>query len=89
MREEECWWKETPVVGSNVGGIPTQIVDGKTGYLVDPTDYDEAAKKVMDLLSDETLRKKMGQRGKERVRKKFLITRQIDDWLNLWMDFLA
>ncbi|KXA95818.1 glycosyl transferase family 1 [candidate division MSBL1 archaeon SCGC-AAA259E19] len=85
----ESLWKETPVVGSNVGGIPTQVVDGKTGYLVDPTDYDEAAKKVMDLLSDETLRKKMGQRGKERVRKKFLITRQIDDWLNLWMDFLA
>lgn len=85
----EALWKETPVVGSDVGGIPTQVVNGKTGYLVNPKDYEGAAEKVMDLLSNETLREKMGRRGKERVRKKFLITRQIEDWLNLWMDFLA
>ncbi len=85
----EALWKETPVVGSNIGGIPTQIVDGKNGYLVDPTDYQEVAKKVMDILSSETLRDEMGRRGRERVRKKFLITRHMEDWLDLWDSLLS
>lgn len=85
----EALWKETPVVGSNVGGIPTQIVDGDNGYLVDPQDYDETAEKVMDILSSETLQEKMGRKGRERVRKKFLITRHIERWFDLWIDFLA
>lgn len=35
----EALWKEKPVVAGNVGGIPSQITDGKTGFLVDPHDY--------------------------------------------------
>lgn len=85
----EALWKETPVVGSNIGGIPTQIVDGENGYLVDPHDHDQVAKKVMDILSSETLRGKMGQKGRERVRKKFLITRHIEDWFDLWIRLLT
>lgn len=85
----EALWKETPVVGSDIGGIPSQIVDGKTGYLVDPQDFDEVAKKVMDILSSERLQNEMGRKGRERVRKKFLITRHLEDWLDLWIDFLA
>ncbi len=85
----EALWKETPVVGSDRGGIPTQIVDGENGYLVDPEDYDEVAKKVLDILSDENLREEMGKKGRERVRKKFLITRHIEDWIDLWLDFLG
>lgn len=84
----EALWKETPVVGSEIGGIPTQVVDGETGYLVDPHDYDEVAKKVMDILSDEDLKDEMGKKGRERVRKKFLITRHIEDWLDLWISLL-
>lgn len=85
----EALWKESPVVGSNIGGIPSQIVDGDTGYLVDPRNYDKVAKRVMDILSSETLRERMGRKGREQVRKKFLVTRHIDDWLDLWIDFLA
>ena len=85
----EALWKETPVVASNRGGIPTQVVDGETGYLVEPEDYDEVAEKVMDLLSDDNLRDEMGKKGRERVRKKFLITRHIEDWIDLWLDFLS
>ncbi len=84
----EALWKETPVVGANIGGIPTQIVDGETGYLIDPENLDEVAERVMDILSDEHLKDEMGKKGKERVRKKFLITRQIEDWLDVWLDFL-
>ncbi|KXA96833.1 glycosyl transferase family 1 [candidate division MSBL1 archaeon SCGC-AAA259I14] len=85
----EALWKETPVVGADIGGISTQIVDGENGYLIDPTDYEEVAKKVMDILSDEQLRDEMGKKGRERVRKKFLITRHIEDWLDLWIELLS
>ncbi len=84
----EALWKETPVVGSKIGGIPTQINDGENGYLIDPTDYEEVAKKVMDILSDEQLKDEMGKKGREIVKKKFLITRHIEDWLDLWIDLL-
>lgn len=85
----EALWKETPVVASDIGGIPTQVIDGKNGYLVDPQDYDEVAKKVLDILSSETLQEEMGYRGRERVKDKFLITRHMDDWLDLWMEFFV
>jgi len=81
-------WKKTPVVASNVGGLPTQVIDGETGYLVDPLDYEATAKKVMDLLSDPTLREKMGEKGREHVKKNFLITRHIEDWIDLWTEIL-
>lgn len=84
----EALWKETPVVGSDIGGIPTQIVEGKNGYLVDPHDYNQVAKKVKDILSDEQLKEEMGKKGKERIRKKFLITRHIEDWLDVWIELL-
>ncbi len=84
----EALWKETPVVGSDVGGIPTQITDGENGFLVNPLDYDEVAEKVLELISDQNLRKKMGKKGRKRVKKRFLITREIEDWLDLWMDVI-
>ncbi|KXB06343.1 glycosyl transferase family 1 [candidate division MSBL1 archaeon SCGC-AAA382F02] len=85
----EALWKETPVVASNRGGIPSQIEDGENGYLVNPEDFDEVAKKVLDILSSESLQEKMGAKGREKVREKFLITRHIEDWIDLWLDFLG
>jgi len=85
----EALWKETPVVASNVGGIPSQVIDGENGYLVDPEDYDGAAEKVMNLLSDKNLREEMGAKGKKHVKKNFLIPRLIEDWIDIWTDVLS
>ncbi len=85
----EALWKETPVVASKVGGISAQVIDGETGYLVKPHDYDGAAKKIMDLLSSRTLREKMGEKGKRHVKENFLITRHIEDWIDLWVEMLS
>lgn len=79
----EALWKQTPVVASNVGGIPTQIIDGKTGFLVDPNDIDGCAEKVTMLLEDKDLAKEIGVRAREYVREHFLITRHLLDYLNL------
>lgn len=84
----EALWKGTPVVASNVGGIPLQIQDGKSGYLVEPTDTDEFAARIIKLLNDPDLAHKMGQRGKEYIRKNFLITRLLSNYLDLLIDIL-
>lgn len=79
----EALWKEKPVVAGNVGGIPSQITDGKTGFLVDPHDYKVCAQRVTTLLKDPKLSQEMGKAAKESVRKKFLTTRLISDYLDL------
>jgi len=82
----ESLWKRTPVVASNIGGIPEQMVDNKTGFLVKPEDLEGCAEKIIVLLKDEKLRRQMGEYGKENIRNKFLITRHLDDYLKLLND---
>jgi len=84
----EALWKGTPVVASNVGGIPLQIVDGESGFLLDPQDLDGFADRIVAILQDANLAKELGQKGREWVRKNFLITRHLMDWLNLMNDIL-
>jgi len=82
----EALWKGKPVVGSNVGGIPIQIKDGVNGFLVEPHDTEKFAEKIIKILQDPELAKKMGERGREMVREKFLITRLILDHLDILSD---
>ena len=79
----EAMWKGTPMVASNVGGIPTQMVDGVTGYLLEPHDYEGFAEKIRLLLENKDLALKLGRQAKEHVRERFLITRHLLDYLNL------
>jgi trehalose synthase len=81
----EALWKGTPVVASNVGGIPTQMIDSKTGYLLDPYDFDGFTEKIVMLLEDSDLRDQLGQQAKEHVRERFLITRHLLDYMNLML----
>lgn len=85
----EALWKETPVVASNVGGIPLQMIDGETGFLIDPYDIKAGAEKIITLLKNRVEAKRMGVRGKELVRQKFLITRHLYDDLKLLKEVVA
>ncbi|MFQ6012449.1 MAG: glycosyltransferase [Thermoplasmata archaeon] len=78
----ESLWKGVPVVGSNTGGIPLQILDGSTGYLV--RDSDAASDRLVALLRNEDLRARLGAAGQAHVRRNFLITRQIQDYIALF-----
>jgi trehalose synthase len=78
----EAMWKEKPVIGGAVGGIPTQIMHGITGFLVHSPEG--AAFRVRQLLNNPDMAKRMGERGKEYVRSNFLITRQVRDYLSVW-----
>lgn len=79
----EALWKRTPVVGSTVGGIPLQVEDGHDGDLVEPNDVPGVADGVVALLEDERLRTSFGANGRERVRERFLLPRQLADLLEV------
>ena len=85
----EALWKGTPVVASNVGGIPSQIIDGQNGFLVEPTDNQGFADRIIEILSNPSLAKELGEKGKETVKNKFLITRLLIDYLNLFNYLLS
>mgnify|MGYP001197226565 FL=1 len=79
----EALWKRRPVVASNVGGIPLQIIDGKTGFLVEPDDLEGFARRIIKLLKEPELGQELGENGREHVKKNFLITRNLLDYLNI------
>ncbi len=84
----EALWKGTPVVASRIGGIPLQIVDGKNGYLVDPKDEDGCVDRIVHILKNQKLKKEMGAHAKEHIRKNFLTTRLLLDYLNIFKELL-
>ena len=78
----EAMWKGKPVIGGAVGGIPLQIIHGVTGFLVNSVEG--TALRIRQILNNPDMAKKMGESGREYVRKNFLITRQIRDYLSMW-----
>jgi len=80
----EALWKEVPVVGGNVGGIPMQVINGVTGFLVN--NIEEAAEKTIYLLKNPKKAKRMGEKGKEHVLNNFLITRHLADYLRMFAE---
>ncbi|RLC89833.1 MAG: glycosyl transferase family 1, partial [Chloroflexi bacterium] len=78
----EALWKGKPVVGGNVGGIPLQVLDGETGFLVDSVE--ECGEKALYLLQHPEEAEAMGTAAREHVRRNFLATRHLADYLNLF-----
>ena len=78
----EALWKGRPVVAGNVGGIPLQIVNGKTGFLVNSAE--ECLEKVLFLLHNREEAERMGATGIEYVRDNFLTTRYLRDYLSIF-----
>jgi trehalose synthase len=77
----EALWKGKPVVGGNVGGIPLQVLDGQTGFLVDSVEA--CAERTLELLGDPKEAQRMGQAAREHVRRNFLTTRHLADYVKL------
>jgi trehalose synthase len=78
----EAIWKARPMVAGDVGGIPLQITDGQSGFLV--SGVDECAQRALEILADPALGKQLGRAGKETVRQRFLTPRLLRDWLELF-----
>jgi trehalose synthase len=82
----EALWKGRPFIGGNVGGIPLQVSDGETGYLVDSVE--ECAERTAAILDDPGLGRSLGLRGKEHVRTHFLTPRYLRDYLRIFHEVL-
>jgi trehalose synthase len=80
----EAMWKGTPVIGGNVGGIRYQIDDGVNGFLI--SSIEETAKRIVQLVDDKELRDEMGHKARETARKNFLLTRYLEQYLDLFAE---
>jgi len=80
----EGLWKGRPVVGGRAGGITLQIIEGDNGHLVDSVE--DCAMRCVELFENPLRADEMGTRGKEHVRRNFLSTRELEDWLRLFTD---
>ncbi len=58
---------EIPVVATEVGGVPDQVVNDLTGFLVPPRDVDALSNALVNMLNDQELREKMGFEGRKRI----------------------
>ena len=77
LSEAMCFGK--PLIGSNIGGIPEQIVDGVNGYLFKPMDHEELSQYILSLIEHPEVGKQMGAIGKELVHMKFCVERGFRD----------
>ena len=77
----EGMWKGKPVVGGFAGGLPHQIVYDVTGYTVHSVEG--AAFRIRHLLNNPEIAARMGAAGRELVRRQFLVTRHLTDYLAL------
>lgn len=78
-----------PVVASNVGGISEQVVDGKTGLLVEPLNPDQLAQASLRLLEDPVLRQQMGAAGLDRVSNLFTLERQAQQYQDWYEEIVS
>lgn len=81
----EAMWKGKPVIGGFAGGITVQLVYGLTGFTVNSVEG--TAFRIQYLLENPEIMARMGEDAREFVRRNFLITRQLGDWLAL-MNYL-
>jgi trehalose synthase len=82
----EALWKGRPFIGGNVGGIPLQVEDGVSGYLVDTVS--DCGERILEILNDPGLGRSLGLRGKEHVREHFLMPRYLRDYLKIFHEVL-
>jgi len=78
----------TPVIGTAVGGIPEQIKDGVTGFLVPPGDADMMADRVIKLLADKKLSNYFSQQAITRTKKFFDLNHQVKNYLAWYEEIL-
>lgn len=81
----EAMWKGAAVIAGRCGGLEHQIEDGVNGFLVGSVE--EAAQRIVQLVRDEKLGKELGRRAYDTVRERFLMTRKVEQYLDLFGAF--
>jgi glycosyltransferase involved in cell wall biosynthesis len=74
-----------PVVGTCYGGTKEIVVDGESGYIVNPVDLDELSDRIVALLLDDELRLNMGTRGRDMVLNSHTLSSQVDKTISVYL----
>lgn len=77
-----------PVVATQVGGIPEIIDDGVNGFLVEREDFPALLDRVMRLVDDPALRRRMGEKGREKVEREFT-TKPVRELEQTYLELLS
>jgi glycosyltransferase involved in cell wall biosynthesis len=78
----------TPVVATGVGGIPEQIEDGRTGFLVPAGDANGLAQRIVQILSDDNLQARLSVNAAQDARHRFDLRQQVASYLG-WYEYLV
>jgi trehalose synthase len=81
----EAMWKGAAVIGGDAGGIRLQIQDGENGFIV--SSIEEAAERMVQLLKDKDLCRRLGAKARETVKERFLLSRYLEQYLDLFAAF--
>lgn len=73
-----------PAVTTCFGGAPEAVIDGETGYVVNPYNVDALADRLTRLLTDHDLRERMGRAGRARVEAQFSLEHQVEQMLPIY-----
>lgn len=77
-----------PVVVSNVGGLPEVVEDNITGLIVPPRNPEKTAEAIEKLILDKTLREKMGNAGRQRVKELYDWNNNVKQMINIYKEVL-
>jgi glycosyltransferase involved in cell wall biosynthesis len=77
-----------PVVAFRIGGISEWLEDGKTGYLINPYDVTEMAKRIDSLLQQKELAREMGKMGRVKVERQFIEVQHVERLLETYTSFV-
>jgi len=84
----EANFYKVPVIGTKTGGISEAIINGKTGFLIEPNNVNELVEKILFLYKNKDLRKKMGKEGYNRVIISFNWEKIYNDYINTFEKIL-
>jgi len=74
-----------PVVATDVGGVSELVMDEETGFLVPSNNVEKLSQAVIRLLESSNIAERMGEKGKERIEKFFLIDRMVKQTEKLYL----
>ena len=78
-----------PVIGTRVGGIPDQIIDGYNGFLVRPRSPEEIAEKIIYLVDNPDEARHMGMNGRRIVEERFNIEKRVEKIISIYEEVLS
>jgi len=87
LKEFEYWACGVPIIAPQLPALEEVVEEGKTGFFYQPSEFKDLAQKIILLIENKDLRKKMGQRGMEVVKEKFEWQKLTNHYVKICEDF--